>query len=60
MQAETPEALRAQVYSASLMTIRVDTQEEAEYLNELASAMGLEEPMVNMIHMQMGLKPLYK
>jgi len=60
LAAETPEALRAQVYSASLMTIRVDTQEEAEYLNELASAMGLEEPMVNMIHMQMGLKPLYK
>ncbi|MFZ5961476.1 DUF533 domain-containing protein [Thalassococcus sp. BH17M4-6] len=56
---DTPDAQRMQVYSASLMTIRVDTQAEAEYLDELARAMKLDEPTVNMLHMQMGLKPLY-
>ncbi|MCC1494388.1 DUF533 domain-containing protein [Cognatishimia sp. F0-27] len=59
LAAETPEAQRMQVYSASLMTIRVDTQAEAQYLHRLASAMGLQEPVVNALHMQMGMKPLY-
>ncbi|KMK67312.1 tellurite resistance TerB family protein [Puniceibacterium sp. IMCC21224] len=56
---DTPEAQKVQVYSASLMTIRVDTQAEAEYLDALATAMGLDETAVNMLHMQMGLQPLY-
>ena len=59
LAADTPEALRAQVYSASLMTIRVDTAAEAQYLDALAKAMGLPEPMINALHMQMGLQPLY-
>ncbi len=59
LAAETPQAQRMQVYSASLMTIRVDTPEEAEYLDQLAQAMSLDEPTVNMLHMQMGLQPLY-
>ncbi|MGY9047874.1 hypothetical protein P775_14440 [Puniceibacterium antarcticum] len=60
LAADTPQAQRMQVYSASLMTIRVDTQDEAEYLDSLAKAMELDEPTVNMLHMQMGLQPLYK
>jgi uncharacterized membrane protein YebE (DUF533 family) len=59
LAADTPTAQRMQVYSASLMTIRVDTPEEAEYLDTLAQAMALDEPTVNMLHMQMGLQPLY-
>ncbi len=59
LASETPEAMRTQVYSASLMTIRVDTQEEAQYLHGLAKAMELDEPTVNTLHMQMGLQPLY-
>ena len=59
LAADTPEPQRMQVYSASLMTIRVDTQEEAQYLDRLAKAMHLDEAMVNMLHMQMGLQPLY-
>ncbi|MBY6161375.1 tellurite resistance TerB family protein [Mameliella alba] len=59
LAADVPEAQRMQVYSASLMTIRVDTQAEADYLDQLARAMQLEEAMVNMLHMQMGLQPLY-
>ena len=59
LAAETPEAQKAQVYAASLMTIRVDTDAEAEYLDRLAKAMGLSELVVNQLHMQMGLQPLY-
>ena len=59
LAAATPEAMRPQVYAASLMTIRVDTAAEAQYLDQLAKAMGLTEPVVNMLHMQMGLQPLY-
>lgn len=60
LAADTPEAQRMQVYSASLMTIRVDTQDEAEYLDTLAQALSLDEPTVNLLHMQMGIQPLYK
>ncbi|MEC3861083.1 DUF533 domain-containing protein [Mesobacterium sp. TK19101] len=59
LAADVPEAQKAQVYSASLMTIRVDTDAEAQYLDRLAKALGLDEPVVNMLHMQMGMKPLY-
>ncbi|MGH1413113.1 MAG: tellurite resistance TerB family protein [Pelagimonas sp.] len=56
---DTPEEQRMQVYSASLMTIRVDTAAEAQYLDRLAKAMALNEGTVNTLHMQMGLQPLY-
>lgn len=59
LAADTPEAQRLQVYSASLMTIRVDTEAEAAYLDTLARAMGLDQSTVNALHMQMGLQPLY-
>lgn len=59
LAADTPEAQRPQVYSASLMTIVADTDEEAEYLDRLAKAMGLSELAVNQLHMQMGVQPLY-
>ncbi len=59
LAADTPPAQRLQVYSASLMTIRVDTEAEAAYLDMLAKALELDEPTVNTLHMQMGLQPLY-
>ncbi|MEN9059895.1 DUF533 domain-containing protein [Ponticoccus litoralis] len=59
LAADTPEAQRMQVYSASLMTIRVDTQAEAKHLDRLARAMALDEGTVNALHMQMGMQPLY-
>lgn len=57
--ADTPEDQRMQVYAASLMTIRVDTEAEARYLDSLAKAMTLPETTVNALHMQMGVQPLY-
>ncbi len=56
---DVPEAQRMQVYSASLMTIRVDTEAEAQYLDRLAKALNLDEPTVNVLHLQMGMQPLY-
>ncbi|QFS82473.1 DUF533 domain-containing protein [Roseivivax sp. THAF197b] len=59
LAADTPDSQKMPVYSASLMTIRVDTDEEAEYLDQLAKALGLDEPTVNALHIQMGNRPLY-
>lgn len=59
LAADTPEGLQMQVYSMSLMSIRVDTDGEAQYLDSLAQALGLNQQQVNALHMQMGVKPLY-
>lgn len=56
---DTPDAQKMQVYSMSLMSIRVDTEAEAKYLDELASELGLDQQTVNMLHLQMGVQPLY-
>lgn len=59
LAAATPEGMQMQVYSMSLMSIRVDTQPEAQYLDNLAKALGLNQQTVNALHMQMGVRPLY-
>lgn len=53
----TGDAFKAQVYSAALMVISVDTEAEKQYLANLAAALGLEAPKVMEIHTAMG-KPL--
>ncbi|WP_424986327.1 DUF533 domain-containing protein [Microbulbifer sp. S227A] len=59
LAADTPAPLKAQVYSMSLMSIRLDRQSEAEYLDSLARALGLNQQAVNALHLQMGVQPLY-
>lgn len=59
LAADTPAAQKMQVYSMSLMSIRLDTQAEAQYLDRLARAMGLNQQIVNALHLQMGVQPLY-
>lgn len=59
LAADTPDAQKMQVYSMSLMSIRVDTEAEAQYLDKLAAELGLDQQTVNMLHMQMGVQPLY-
>ncbi len=59
LAAATPAGMQMQVYSMSLMSIRVDTQPEAQYLDNLAKALGLNQQAVNALHMQMGVQPLY-
>ncbi len=60
LASDTPEPQRPQVYGAALLAITVDTDAEAEFLDRLGKAMALPETMVNQIHMQMGLQPLYR
>lgn len=59
LAADTPDAQKIPVYSASLMTIRVDTQAEAQYLHALAQGLGLDQQTVNNLHLGAGLQPLY-
>jgi uncharacterized membrane protein YebE (DUF533 family) len=59
LAADTPDMQKTQVYSMSLMSIRVDTKGEAQYLDSLAKALGLNQQTVNALHMQMGVQPLY-
>ncbi len=49
--------LAAQIYSASLLAIEVDTAEEKEYLERLAAALGLEPEVTRRIHQELGLPP---
>jgi uncharacterized membrane protein YebE (DUF533 family) len=57
--AQTPEGMEAQVYSMSLLAIDLDTQDEAQYLHQLAKGYGMKPAAVNEIHAQMGVPSLY-
>lgn len=56
---EVPKGLEAQVYMMSLMAIDFDNRTEAEYLNSLAQAMGIDKQMANQIHQHVGVQNLY-
>jgi uncharacterized membrane protein YebE (DUF533 family) len=57
--AQTPEGMEAQVYAMSLLAIDLDTQDEAQYLHQLAKGYGMKPAVVNEIHEQMGVPSLY-
>jgi uncharacterized membrane protein YebE (DUF533 family) len=57
--AQTPEGMEAQVYAMSLLAIDLDTQDEAQYLHQLAKGYGMKPAAVNEIHKQMGVPSLY-
>lgn len=57
--AQVPEGLEAQAYTMSLMAIDLDSQPEAQYLHQFASALGLEPVEVNHIHDRLGVAKLY-
>jgi len=52
------ESARAQVYSTSLMAIRVDNAQEVAYLRQLSSALGLTDDVRDRVHAAMGVPPL--
>ncbi|MDD8024399.1 MAG: tellurite resistance TerB family protein [Paracoccaceae bacterium] len=54
LAAAAGESTKAQVYSAALMAIAVDTEAEKQYLANLAAALGLEAAKVLEIHHAMG------
>jgi len=52
---DTNAAMRSQVYATAAMAVRVDTPGEVDYLNNLATALGLDSAEVARIRSQMGL-----
>jgi uncharacterized membrane protein YebE (DUF533 family) len=50
-----PSELRAEAYAVSLIAINVDTMQEAEYLCELSSALGLSDSDRNDSHDDLGV-----
>lgn len=52
---DTSQQMAAQVYAAAIMTIRVDSLKEADYLNTLASGLGLSDATRDRVHSAMGV-----
>ncbi len=51
--------IEPEVYLSSLMTINLDSQEEAHYLDKLAKGLGISEQAANDFHEEMGAPKLY-
>jgi uncharacterized membrane protein YebE (DUF533 family) len=49
------EQVAAQLYTASLMAIKVDTDVERRYMQELASKLGLDQQVVTFLHQAVGV-----
>ena len=45
----------AQIYAASLMAIEVDTDAERRYMQDLASKLGMDQPVVAYLHQAVGV-----
>jgi uncharacterized membrane protein YebE (DUF533 family) len=56
---QVPKGLERQIYAVSLMGIDLDSQQEAEYLAALASAMGIRAHEANAIHAKLGKPVLF-
>lgn len=57
---QIPRGLEQQVYVMSVMGIDLDTQDEAKYLHQLATALGLPQAQVNAIHAKLGVPAIYR
>lgn len=57
--ASVPASLQQQVYAISLMTIKLDNQNEANYLNQLAQGFNMQPQAVNELHERMNAPKLY-
>ncbi len=56
---QCPQQMAPQVYAMSVMAINVDTQEEAQYLSQLAQGLGLDGQVCNQIHEQLGAPQIF-
>jgi uncharacterized membrane protein YebE (DUF533 family) len=50
-----PADMAADIYALSCMTVKVDTPQEAQYLQQLGQGMNLDQQTVGAIHQQLGL-----
>lgn len=55
LAADTPDAQKFQLYAMSMMSIRVDTPAEKDYMSALADALGIDAQTAQMLNMQMGV-----
>ena len=56
---DVPKGLEQQMYLMSVMGIDLDSQKEAQYLHQFATALGIGKREVNHIHAQLGVPELY-
>lgn len=54
-----PQGLEQQVYVMSLLGIDLDSQAEAQYLDQLANGLGISHELSNQIHEKVGVPVLY-
>ena len=57
--ASVPREMAGQVYALSLTSIELDSQNEAQYLGQLAQGLGIAPEMCNQIHEQMGAPKIF-
>ena len=50
-----PAPMASNIYALSVMTIKVDTPEEAQYLQQLAQGLNLDQQTLGQIHQQLGV-----
>ena len=55
LASQVPGDLKNEAYAVSLIAINVDTMEEADYLRELSSSLGMSESDRNDIHDDLGV-----
>jgi uncharacterized membrane protein YebE (DUF533 family) len=55
-----PRGMEQQVYTMSLMGIDLDTQQEAQYLHQLAQGLGMNAETCNAIHEKLGAPKIYR
>lgn len=54
-----PRGMEQQIYAISLMTIDLDSNKEAHYLDQLAKGLNIQSPLANQIHEQLGAPVIY-
>lgn len=57
---DTPRGAEEQVYTMSAIAIDLDSKAEAEYLHDLARALGIDQASCNAIHEKLGIPVLYR
>ena len=55
-----PDELTEQAYAFSVMGMRLDTQQEAQYLGAMAQGLRLNPEICNAIHEKLGVPPIFQ
>lgn len=58
--ASVPEDMKQNAYAFSLMGMKLDTQQEAQYLGAMAQGLGLQKDQANAIHAKLGAPQIFK